>query len=56
MCRVVRVGVGRVGLDGYQPGVYVPLKALFLVLYLYLYIFISYIYFLRTQPQNRSAV
>ena len=26
----VRVGVGR-GLGGYQPGVYVPLKALFLV-------------------------
>ena len=24
-------GVGRVGLGGYQPGVYVPLKSLFLV-------------------------
>ena len=29
MCRVVWVGGG--GLGGYQPGVYVPLKALFLV-------------------------
>ena len=29
MCRVV--AVGRVGLGGYQPGVYVPLNALFLV-------------------------
>ena len=29
ICRVV--GVGRLGLGGYQPGVYVPLKALFLV-------------------------
>ena len=26
------VGVGRVGLGGYQPGIYVPLKALFLVI------------------------
>ena len=32
MCRVVWVGGrGRGGLGGYQPGVYVPLKALFLV-------------------------
>ena len=31
MCGVVWVGEG--GLDGYQPGVYVPLKALFLVFY-----------------------
>ena len=30
MCRVVGEGVGRV-FGGYQPGVYVPLKALFLV-------------------------
>ena len=31
MCRVVWVG----GLGGYQPGVYVPLKALFLVSYFF---------------------
>ena len=32
MCRVVRIeGRGRRGLGGYQPGVNVPLKALFLV-------------------------
>ena len=32
MCRVVLVGGrGEGGLGGYQPGVYVPLKALFLV-------------------------
>ena len=30
ICRVVREGVGS-GVGGYQPGVYVPLKALFLV-------------------------
>ena len=31
MCRVVWVGGRGGGLGGYQPGVYVPLKALFLV-------------------------
>ena len=31
ICWVVREGVGS-GVGGYQPGVYVPLKALFLVL------------------------
>ena len=32
MCQVVWVwGRGSGGLSGYQPGVYVPLKALFLV-------------------------
>ena len=31
ICRVVGEGVGRLGLGGYQPGVYMPLKALFLV-------------------------
>ena len=30
ICWVVREGVGN-GVGGYQPGVYVPLKALFLV-------------------------
>ena len=30
ICWVVREGVGS-GVGGYQPGVYVPLKALFLV-------------------------
>ena len=32
ICWVVREGVGS-GVVGYQPGVYVPLKALFLVWY-----------------------
>ena len=31
LCRVVGEGVGR-GFGGYQPGVCVPLKALFLVI------------------------
>ena len=31
ICWVVREGVGN-GVGGYQPGVYVPLKALFLVI------------------------
>ena len=32
ICWVVREGVGS-GVGGYQPGVYVPLKVLFLVLH-----------------------
>ena len=36
ICWVVREGVGS-GVGGYQPGVYVPLKALFLVFFIFHY-------------------
>ena len=39
ICWVVREGVGS-GVGGYQPGVYVPLKALFLVLNIFVKIFL----------------